>query len=389
MKNTYIIIFGFLSLVSCQSEKKDEVSEEVQNSSNRVVEFTSRQYEAAGIRLGRIERKNLKDVIQASGYLEVPPQNEANVAAVMGGVITDIYVLEGNHVKKGQALAKMEHPDIVKLQEDYIMAIASLQYLEKEFQRQKELHEQNVGTGKVFEQTSSDYFAAKGKVSALESQLRMLHLPVDQIATGKISPSVTLRAPITGYVGHIKAKIGDYAAPDKPLFDIVDNSKLHVDLLVYEKDLFKVKEGQTIQFILTNQDNQQISGRIFGISKSFENETKALVVHAEIENKGHKNLIAGMYVNALVDIGDSTVSALPEEAVAHTGGGEFIFVVEGNDDPGNGSVVFKKVEIKTGVENLGYVEIRPTEEMLPDARIVVKGAFYVLSQMEAGGEEEE
>jgi len=387
MKRISIIIFYGPILFSCQPNRESQPSQDTEIQNSNTTEFTQIQYQAAGIELGKIEQKNLKEVVQASGYLEVPPQNEAMVAPVLGGIIREIDVLEGNYVKKGQSLARMEHPDFTRLQEDYITAIANLDFLQKEYERQKELYEQNVGAGKVFEQTSASLFAAKGKAASLENQLQMLDLPVKEIAAGNIVPSVTLRAPISGYVGHIKASIGVYAEPNNPLFDIVDNSKLHVDLLVYEKDLFKVKEGQTIQFTLTNQGNRQIEGRIFGIGKTFENETKALVVHAEILNEKHQNLIAGMYVNALINVGEERVQAVPQDAVVHSGGSEYIFIVVSNDHREEETVTFQMVAVNTGVENLGYVELKPMEEIQKDADVVIKGAFYVLSQLKGGGED--
>ena len=97
--------------------------------------------------------------------------------------------------------------------------------------------------------------------------------------------------------------------------NIVDNSKLHVDLLVYEKDLFKVKQGQNVRFILVNQDNTEINGKIFSVGKSFENETKSVAVHADISNFQQK-LIPGMYVKCTYRCSEQIMlKLLPTEAI--------------------------------------------------------------------------
>ncbi|RYF36799.1 MAG: hypothetical protein EOO38_27200, partial [Cytophagaceae bacterium] len=58
-------------------------------------------------------------------------------------------------------------------------------------------------------------------------------------------------------------------------------SYFHLNSLkVFEKDLFKVRNGQKVTFTLTNQDNREITGRVYGVNKSFENESKGIVVHA-------------------------------------------------------------------------------------------------------------
>lgn len=391
----YISIVSGSLLTACNQQREQaSFSSTDENIPNRV-EFTPLQYQAAGIQVEKIKRKNLKEVVRASGYLEVPPQNKAVVAPLMGGVIKNIFVLEGNYVKKGQILATLEHPDLIKLQEEFIIAKSELAFMEKEYQRQKELFDEDVSSGKIFQQTESQYDAAKAKFSSLGNQLRMLGLPVNDIAAGKISPLVPLAAPITGYVSHISASIGIYAEPNNSLFELVDNSQIHCDLFIYEKDLFRVKEGQKVNFILSNlpehqqtHDSQTIEGEIFGINKSFESSTKALTVHAVIKNETHE-LIPGMYVNALIEVSDNTVSAVPQEAVVQSEGSEFIFVTAKNGQPGEENISFTMKQVKTGIADLGYVEITPLESLAPDVDVVVKGTFYVLSQLKTGEEEEE
>ena len=91
-----------------------------------------------------------------------------------------------------------------------------------------------------------------------------------QIGGTSSSPFINITAPISGNVSEVYVTIGSAAEIGKPLFNIIDNSKMHVDLLVYEKDLFRVKPGQKVRFILTNQGNQEIGGKIFSVGKSFE-----------------------------------------------------------------------------------------------------------------------
>jgi len=381
------LIFLVLLQFSCTQGKHETEENEEENEVVTEAIFTPVQYKNAGIELGHLEYKNLRNVVKSNGYLEVPPQNKANVAPVMGGIIKEIYVLEGNYVKKGQLLAKMEHPDFIKLQEEYIKALADFDYLEKEYARQKELSAGNVNAQKILQQTESDYKAARGQVHSLEAQLKMLSLDVKEIADGQIIPLVPLYSPINGYVGHINASIGTYAEPNHPIFDIVDNSKVHVDLMVYEKDIYKVKPGQNVDFVLTNQGSEIIKGKIFGISKSFEDETKSLVVHANIIGKSPE-LIPGMFVNALIETGSDSVLTIPVQAVINEAGKEYIFVKAESQESEDENIVFKRFEIKSGIEDLGYIEIRPLDELPSNAEIAIKGTFYIHSVFKPGVDEE-
>jgi membrane fusion protein, heavy metal efflux system len=377
-------------------------SEETHEEESNELELSQVQMKAVGIILGKVEQKNLHSVVRASGQLEVPPQNKADVATLVGGVIRTITVLEGANVKKGQTLALLENPDFLKLQQEYVTSKNAFTYTEQEYQRQQELSTGNAGTGKVFQQAEANYRVEKARIASLEEQLRQLNISPTGVMDGKFITRIPLKAPIGGTVSHITAKIGTYAEPSNSLMEIVDNSQIHCDLLVYEKDLFKVKVGQKVNFILTNQNNQQITGTIYGVNQSFENESKAVVVHARITN-GHKlRLIPGMYVSALIDVGDQSVGALPVEAVVQAEGKNYIFIVTDEDDnpaeknekksetgeATDQALHFKKIEVVTGVTELGYVEITPVGELPEDARVVTKGAFYLLSKISGGGEEE-
>lgn len=344
--------------------------------------LTAEQMKAVGITLGKMEHKNLHAVVLASGSLEVPPQNKAELTTLTGGIITHINVLEGGVVKKGQVLATLENTDFLKIQQEYVTLKNAFSYTEAEFQRQKDLNAGQAGAGKAFQQAEANYKAEKAKIAALERQLEQLGISPAGAMAGNFATHISLRAPISGTVSHITAKIGTFAEPTRPLLQIVDNSQIHCDLLVYEKDLHKVKVGQKVHFTLTNQDSRQITGEIYGVNSSFENEAKAVLVHAKIAGGQSKGLIPGMYVNGVIDVGSQFVPALPVDAVVQEGGRSFVFVAgnEGNPAEEAGETHFRKAEVATGVSELGYVEITPIDSLSEGAQIVVQGAFYLLSK---------
>lgn len=408
------------------------------------VELTKEQFEAIDIKLGNIEMQNIKTSIKASGHLEVPPQNKAEVSTFIGAVVKSISVLEGSKVTKGQTLAVLEHPDFIKLQEEYITAKSNLSFLEMEYQRQKELFEQNAGTGKIYQKTEADYNSGKARLSSLESQLKILSVNLTELSKGNIASSMVLTAPISGYIGHINANIGAYAEPNKMLFEIIDNSRILCDLLVFEKDIFKVKVGQKIRLIITNMPEQQkehgsktIEGEIFSINKSFENNSKAISVHATIKNENNE-LIPGIYVSALIDVGDNKTTVVPTEAVFTTDGKEFVFIRNKFTDckkhkncaahefcapsencpehpeceqhehsplkevctkhkeceehekckavENSEAFYFTMKEVRKGTSDLGYTEVAFIDETPNDAIIVTKGAFFLLSKIKTSGQ---
>jgi len=396
-----------------EEEKKAENTGE--SSDVKEVELNEAQFKASAIELGTFSMKNLSEVVNANGYTKLPPQNQADVSVHMTGIVKSINVIEGQYVKKGQVLATLESPEFAQLQEAYLTSKSNLEFLKLEYERQKILSDENVNSKKVFQRTKSDYDIEKSRLASMDRQLSVLNL------SKKSATSVmALTSPLTGYVTEVNVKLASNAEVGKPLFTIVDNSKLHVDLLVYEKDLQKVKEGQNIRFVLTNQDNTEITGKVFNVSKSFENDTKSVAVHAEILNPT-KSLIPGMYVNALIDVGTRQVQALPADAVIRADGREYIFVLEegheeaphdeqeghkhddghdhdhdhdateghshddGHEHEEEGTTYhFKRIEVKTGTSQLGYVQVTLLQEIDKDAKIVLKGAYYIQSHLVKG-----
>lgn len=398
------MIAGVL-MASCTQQPKTEEKEDNKTEKLKAiaegVTLTQSQLDAVGIRLGSIEQKNLKSVVKASGQLEVPPQNKAEVTLLMGGVVNQVFVLEGQHVSKGQKLATIENNQLIQLQQDYMSALSNLAYASKEYERQRELNEANAGTGKIYQQSQTALQSEQAKVSALSRQLRQVGVSPESAAHGRFITQIPVYAPISGTIGKIVIQTGSYAEPARPLMNIIDNSKVHCDLVVYEKDLFKVKAGQQVYFTLTNQNNREITGKIYGVNQSFENESKAIIAHAVIEQATKSNLIQGMYVSALIDVGQQLATAVPSEAVVKAGGKEYVYYLakvgtdanSGKEKAGAGisgkSYVFEKAEVVTGVTDLGYTEIKLVKALPADIKIVTKGAFYILSSENATGEEEE
>lgn len=404
-----IVIIGYFSLRHSDTdghnhgeEKAVETEKPKEQTPIKEVELNEAQYTASGIELGTFTMKNLSDVVNANGYTKLPPQNQADVSVHLTGIVKSINIIEGQSVKKGQVLATIESPEFAKLQEAFLTSKSNLEFLTLEYERQKTLSDENVNSKKIFQKTKAEFEVEKAKFISLKQQLAVLNLNAGN-NTSSIMPIV---APISGFITEINIKIGSNAEVGKPLLSIVDNSQLHVDLLVYEKDLQKVKPGQNIRFVLTNQDNTEINGKVFNVGKAFENETKSVAVHADISNKS-QTLIPGMYVNALIDVGARNVQALPVDAVVKADGREFIFILEegheeeshdekedhshedGDAHEQEGTTFhFQRIEVKTGTSQLGFVQVSVLHKIEENAKIVLKGAYYIQSHLvknEGGG----
>ncbi len=380
-----VTIMAACSGPASKEEQKKEPAKEEPAIKAGALELTGQQMKNVGIEVGPIPQKNLDAVIKASGQLAVPPQNKADASLLSGGVISHINVLEGQQVRKGQVLATVNNQELIKIEQDYLAAKNNFTYVAAEYDRQKQLQAAGAGTGKSYQSATATYKAEQARLQAYESQLRQLGISPQQISSGNIVSSFPVLSPISGTVGKITANTGAYVQPGTSIMEVVDNSKIHCDLIVFEKDLMAVKMGQKVDFQLTNQQNMVITGKINGINKSFENESKGVVVHAEIDNRQHQNLIPGMYVTALISTGNKQTAALPVDAVVRQAGKQYIFIVTGQTGD---KYTFKKVEVATGITELGYVAIEPMSELPAGIKAVTKGAFYLESKLSSSDDED-
>lgn len=426
MKSSIIIIFSiFLSafVISSCGNKTSEVKAEKEHEHDEhedamTASLTAEQVKSIGLEIGTIEKKQLTASLKANGILKVPNQNRATVTAMTGGTIKSILVQPGNTINKGQVIATIAGTSFISMQEEYISVSAKANLAELEYNRQKELQQGNASALKLFQQAEAESKSLKARKASLEKQLELIGVNTSTLTADNISSSISIVSPISGAVSDVMVNIGSYVEANSPIAEIVDNSQLHVDLYVYEKDLSKLKEGQTIHFTLTNNQGKEYDAKIYGISNTFEANTKAVAVHAQVS--GNKSgLIDGMSITAIVSLKDATVNAVPSDAVVSFEGQDFIFVVtenkveehhqheageehnhaegeEHNHDeadhhhneakPATDALSFERIPVAKGTTDIGYTEITLLKDIPSNAKIVTKGAFFVLGKMTNAGE---
>jgi cobalt-zinc-cadmium efflux system membrane fusion protein len=393
MKNQiiYILVFFFFgtAITACGSKStgienktKDKSAEEAgqKEAGMSVLHLSNLKFESLEIKVDSMPSRNLSGIVEANGHLEVPPQHEATVTGILGANVTSIKVIEGDKVKKGEVLAFLSHPNLSNLQSNYIQAYSQFQYLEKEMQRQKRLYEEEVGSGKDYQQTLANYQAVKGEIKGYEAQLKQLSLNIESIKEGEIYQYVPVVSPINGYIEKVKVQIGQYVEPQTEMFMIVNTEHVHADLMVFEKDVHKVEVGQQMKFSVASVPGANLTAKIYSVGKKFEQNPKAVHVHAEIEQK-ENFLIPGMYINARIETSNKQAIALPEEAIIEEDGKPYIFLAEKLQKDGETEWTFQAVEIRTGLKADGWVEIKLLEPLPAGALVAWSDAYYLISEM--------
>jgi len=413
MKRIFLIILTITSLAilsSCGSKAgseatKEETHEEVEaaHENENTATLTEEQTKSIGIELGSIEQKELTNSIKANGILTVPNQNKAFVVPLYSGVIKSLNVQPGSFVKQGQAIATIVNPNLIQMQQQLQQVNAQIALSEIEVKRQKELVEGNAAPLKRLQQVQTELVTLKSQRNGLQQQLSSVG------ASQGFSSAIVVKAPISGTVSKVTAQLGSNVDVSTPIAEIVNNSQLHLDLYVYEKDLPKLKPNQTIHFTITNNAGKEYDAEIFSIGTAFEAGSKTIPVHAKV--MGDKTgLIDGMNITALVSLDKSTVPAVPTDAIVSYQGKDYIFLVtdahaenehtdtdstklseikhkEANSKEAKG-ITFERIPIAKGTTDVGYSEVTLLKDIPANAKIVTKGAFFILAKMTNSGEHE-
>lgn len=420
MKNLIIIIiFSALSFIFSTCNKNNTSNEDHNDSehhdiheNNNLVTLTKEQAKSIKLELGKIEKKQLTASLKANGILNVPNQNKATITSLMGGVIKSILVQSGNNVNKGQIIATIANTNFITMQEEFLSTSSKLNLAEIEYKRQQELQASNATALKTLQTIETEVKTLKIRKSSLQKQLELIGINTASLSNDNMQPVVNITSPISGVISSISVNIGTYVDANNAVAEVIDNSQLHLDLFIYEKDLGKIKEGQTIHFTLTNNPGREYDAKIYAISNTFEQNTKAISLHAMVE--GDKTgLINGMNITAIVSLENATVNAVPNEAIVNYMGQDYIFVISNASNEevskeiethnhehthdhthndtikvNNNILKFERIPIRKGTSDIGYSEITILKDMPTNSTIVTKGSFFILAKMTNTGEHE-
>ncbi len=421
MKTKIVMAFiAIATLMSCSNKNKveNQGEEHEEHGPEGVVVLNDKQRDALKLKLGTFQMRNLTTVVKTNGQLEVPPANSADITAVIGGNVKEIKVFHGDKVTKGQILAVLEHPDYIALQEEFAETANRLEFIEQDFERQKELFENNVGAGRDFQQAKSEYNTAKAKYAGLRSRLQLVNLSPDKVKEGNISNTLSIISPINGFVNEVNIKVGSYVNAKDVMLEVTDNSAIHADFMVYEKDVHLVKEGQKVHFTVSNRPEEELTATVFAIAKEFESNSRAVHVHAKINEKV-SGLIPGMYISSHLHTDEKYTRTLPNDAIVAEGTKSFIFILnneaieeqghsetehdghnedkeahveeenheghehgDADDDDGEEKkMAFRMVEVIPGLKDEGYTEIQLINSLPENTQVVLNAAYYLLADM--------
>lgn len=394
MKNRHIIIVITLLFTSCLESKVNEEDDHRHgahtehyehgqdnhghDAHTEEVHLKKEQFDLMGIELGSLSEQNISSSIQANGTLELPPQNKASLSAIAEGRVKSILVTEGVAIKKGQTIATIENLSFIQLQKEYLTLKRKNKQLEQDYNRKNKLKEGSIISQKDFDVAFELYENNLIELKTTKAQLNLLGISINNLENGSISTSIPIQSPISGFVRLINITMNSYVHTGDVLFEILDNEHMHIDLMVFEKDIPFIKKDQRVTFSMAGTPNKIYEASVFAVGKALETELRAMRVHAELK-EDDPSVLPGMFVNATIYANNFVKLALFEDAFIEEEGNFYVFVKSLKSN--NEEFVFEKVKVVTGDGFNGFRTVAVSKQFKEDSEVVVKGAFYLNAEM--------
>lgn len=297
MKLTYILAASLL-IAACNNKKHTTETDEATETPKIEVTDTTSTATVQEVD-GMSGATNVTKEPSFNGIFVVPSQRKATVTLTMGGIIRNTSLMVGQYVKKGTVIATLDNPEFIDLQQNFLDAAARLEYLQKEYIRQKNLAKEEAASQKQFQSTKADYLSGKTKYEGLKAQLSLLGINASRLKAGDIMTRLRITAPISGYVTNTNVNVGKYLNAGEPVCDIIDKSHLLLQLTAYEKDLSKLKVGSEMEFTVNGMPGKVFNAILYSIDQKVDTENRSIKVYAKLK-ESNSIFRPGMYVSAKI-----------------------------------------------------------------------------------------
>lgn len=378
--STYVIgLLVFIGLASCESKNADNtVISLPANQSDQQIEISQAQYDMGGLDTGRYVLRSFEKLIRTTGVLDVPPEGKAQVSAYFNGYVKSLNLISGQRVRRGQTLFTLENPGYIEVQQNYLEVKNSLDYLKREYERQRELVKDNFTSEKNYLKAESDYRVNQSTYQSLRKKLEIMRINPDELTDTSIQTTINILAPITGYVTSVDASTGMFLSPGDIAVTLLNTDHIHIELSIYESDLPRISIGQKVRFKVQSDPSSWYDADVYLINRMINESNRTVMVHCHLEDESlSKELTPGMFVEAEIVTRQDSLPALPEEAVVAIENKSYILVWKGND---NGTSAFERQEVNIGPLYNGYYPFLTANDFDPKTVFLIRGAFGLISE---------
>lgn len=315
----------------------------------------------------RVQPRMLESGPLIVGTLEA--RRSATARAEVGGALLEMKAEQGEPVKKGQLLARIDdaglRDQLVAARSAVRVARDALRVAKAEEERNATLEKQGVITRRDAERTQLARAQAEGQLS--DAQARVV-VAEQQLGRTRVE------APMDGVVSERQANAGDIVQVGAPLFTVVDPSSLRLEASVPAEDLGQLQAGTPVGFSVTGYGNRSFTGRIERINPVVDPSTGQVRIYVTIPNT-QKALMAGLYAQGRVASQRREALAVPVSAVDLSGTSPAVLVARGERvvrvpvELGLRDELAQRVEVRSGLQAGDVLLLGSARELADGTRV--------------------
>lgn len=330
--------------------------------------------DTASIRLGGIV-VGVADVhtttgLPVTGAITYDANRVSHISARTQGRVVALRAELGARVRRGQVLAVLESPEVGQIRAQHHEAQALVRIAQENYTREQRLEQQGISSRKELLDAEANLRREQAAQQSAEERLRVLG------AGEGIGGEFAIVSPFDGVIVTRDVSLGEMAGPETTLFTVADLSRVWIELDIFERDLVRVKKGQSAAVTVAAHPGRTFPGRIVYIGDIFDPAKRTARARVELRNDDGA-LKPGMFADGTIQIGSNgnVVAVVPQAAVQEIDGRHIVFV------PGAVSGEFRAVDVEVGetVENDRVVILRG---LAPTASVVTVGAFVLRSELQ-------
>ena len=324
-----------------------------------MVKLDAKAQQLAGVQTAGVLKKELNKEIKTTGKVALNDSSRAYITSRIEGRVEELYVTsEGQYISPGQAIASVYSPTYIAAQEEYLLALESVQKLS--------------GAGKDVVQINNRL------LQAAQRKLQLLNIPDEEIAhlkhTRQANNYMTIYAQFGGTVMEKLLLPGAYIMPGEKLYTVSDLSTVWMYADLYEKDIASIQIGQEVNITSGAYPGENFTGRVSFINPVVDDATRTVKVRVEMGNPGGK-LKPNLFVNVAVNVPLAESLVVPVSSLLDTGTRKIVFVAQDAE-------TFVKRDILTGQEAEGYIQV--LSGLQAGDTVVTAAAFLIDSQTQLG-----
>ena len=298
---------------------------------------------AKEVAVAELKPRSFDHYIQTQGTVEA--ENNILVSAKTMGVITQVFVTEGQQVSKGQTLAQIDNSVV----EQSIQSMeAQLELAKSVYERQENLWKQKIGT-------EVQYLQAKTNKESLEKQLASLREQSDMYR---------IKAPISGTVDEVQVKVGQAIQPGLPAARVVNTNELTLTAKISEAFVTHVKKGNVVN-ILIPELKQELKGTVAFVGKNIDPLSRTFNIEVALPSKDFLRPNMSAVVKVVYNTADNAI-VVPVNVIQDINNEKVVYVAE---QKGKQTIASRRVVTVDGVFG-GNAQVKGLN---PDDKLITVG----------------